>query len=114
MERVMDAVKIPSHTYVNHGTLRSAAVFRSDPAKLPLQLERDHDDLDEYETACFVIDGLPVIVHRYAGNPPGEYTVSIDWGERKQRDLRSVLRRFFESVHVPVSSLTWVADDIRL
>lgn len=96
------------------GPLRAAAVFiASDAEAARFHLTEARDDFDVRCEAFFDVDGVPAAVERYAGNPPNEFTVTVDVvaAQRCEVTPGAVARRVVTGgLHVREKAIVWRVD----
>ena len=80
-----------------------------------LQLEDFEDDLNQYQAAHFVFQGVPLVVQRHRGNPPNTYSIDVDFESARQRHvaLSSVTRRIVHDLlELPDDAVIWSVGEV--
>ncbi len=78
--------------------------------RLKFEVERDHDDFDEYVGAGFRLEGIPFAFMRYTGHPPGTYTLYLP-ADIKQLDQITGLVKQITSEFGVANSIQWQRED---
>lgn len=79
-----------------------------------LEFTRGSDDLDDYEEATFILEGLnglPVALMHYRGYPPNTTTVYLPFGFHDVARILQVIGLIAKELQLPPDAISWQRSD---
>ncbi len=75
------------------------------------QFVQGSDDLDDYEEATFLLNGLPVALMHYRGYPKDTTTVYLPFGLRDVAQILQVIGAIAKALALPPDAISWQRSD---